>query len=84
MPDSVVGYNGVCPLCGSMDGMIVKGADGLFRNICRVMGCPAFYLPAPFEGYTTKDDAQNPSESNLIQDGTCTIGRYLKGEIDNV
>lgn len=67
MADSSIGYNGVCPLCGSVDGMIVKGADGRFRNICRVMGCPAFYQPAPFEGYTTEDDARNPYDSDLIK-----------------
>lgn len=40
------GYDGKCPICGSTDGMIGKGHDGKFRNMCRVMGCPAFYIPA--------------------------------------
>lgn len=49
MEDSnIVRYDGVCPICGSQDGMVVKGKDGKYRNICRVMGCDAMYKPTPF------------------------------------
>ena len=75
----IVGYDGKCPLCGSFDGTIVRESDGKFRNICRVMGCPAFYRPAPFEGHSSIDDVRNPEASELIKNGDCTIGRYLNG-----
>ena len=75
---TVVGFNGVCPICGSSDGMIVKSADGRFRNMCRVMGCPAFYRVAPTDGYSTQEEAANPFESELFKDGI-TGEEYLKG-----
>jgi hypothetical protein len=50
------GYDGKCPVCGSGDGTIIQGADGKYRNLCRVMGCPLFYHPAPAVGFDTADD----------------------------
>ena len=79
---SVVGYNGKCPICGSADGMIQKGTDGRFRNICRVMGCPAFYRPAPYDGYEAKDEAANPFESSLFAVDGMTVKQYLHGRGD--
>lgn len=75
----IVSYVGVCPLCGSQDGMVQKGEDGRYRNICRVLGCKAYYRPAPFDGYDTQKDAENPFDSPLLLSG-CTGMRYLYGE----
>lgn len=76
---AIVGYNGQCPLCGSADGMIQRGSDGRFRNICRVMGCKAYYRPAPFDGYDTQEDAANPFESALLKEGI-NVWQYLHGK----
>lgn len=75
---NIVRYNGQCPVCGSADGTIIKSADGKYRNMCRVMGCPAFYKPAPFDGYSEQEEAANPFESELFKDGM-TVGQYLRG-----
>ena len=75
----IVDYNGVCPICGSSDGMIVKGKDGLYRNICRVMGCDAHYHPAPAIGFKTEDDCRHPFDTDYLK-GDVTIGEYLTGK----
>lgn len=75
----VVGYNGKCVLCGSSDGMIQKGQDGKYRNICRVMGCKAFYRPAPYDGYDFQNDVSNPFETKLIDEEIKTVHGYLFG-----
>lgn len=64
---NLVGYDGKCPLCGSIDGTIIQGNDGKYRNMCRVMGCPAFYFPAPAVGFDTADDCRNPFETEEVQ-----------------
>lgn len=74
-----VRYDGVCPLCGSRDGTEIKGKDGKFRNLCRVMGCPAMYKPLPLAGYSSAEDAANPFESDIIKAGM-TVSQYLGGE----
>lgn len=82
MEDSnIVRYDGVCPICGSQDGMVVKGKDGKYRNICRVMGCDAMYKPTPFVGYDKPEDAANPWDTDLVRNGI-TIGEYLTGKCE--
>lgn len=76
----VIGYNGLCPICGSGDGMIQEGYDGKIRNVCRFMGCPAMYKPAPFEGYNDVKFAIDPFSSELLSKGDCTVEKYLYGE----
>ena len=73
---ATVRYDGVCPICGSRDGMIIQSGDGKYRNLCRVMGCPAMYLPAPLVGFDKIEDCQNPFDSELITNGI-TIGEYI-------
>lgn len=80
--NEIVAYNGVCPICGSTDGTIFRGEDGRFRNICRVLGCPAHYKHAPYVGYDTEDDCRHPFESNYLKDGTVTFAEYLMGPSD--
>ena len=75
----IVGYEGRCPICGSSDGIIVKGEDSLYRNVCRVLGCPCYYKPAPAEGFTFKEDCENPFETDYLKSGTVTVGEYLNG-----
>lgn len=74
-----VRYDGTCPLCGSGDGTIVKGADGRFRNICRVLNCSAHYIPAPAVGWDTDEIAHNPWGQPLLTKGI-TVGEYIRGE----
>lgn len=71
-----VRFDGVCPLCGSRDGTVVKGEDGRYRNMCRVMGCPAMYKPLPPVGYDSAEDAHNPFESAVIKKGML-VSEYL-------
>ena len=78
---SIEGYDGKCPLCGSIDGTIVQGADGKYRNTCRVMGCPAFYLPCPRVGFDTADDCRNPFETEYIKSGA-RVSDYLGKEVE--
>lgn len=75
----IVGYEGCCPVCGSSDGMIVKGQDGKYRNICRFLNCRCFYIPAPAIGFDTVEDCKNPYETDYLKAGTVTVGEYLKG-----
>lgn len=78
-PSPAVGYDGKCPLCGSTDGTILQGADGRYRNMCRVMGCPAFYRPTPAVGFDSADDCRNPFESEYVKRGV-RVSEYLNGE----
>ena len=80
METSLVGYNGVCPICSSADGTIVQNKDGRYRNICRRFGCPAFYRPAPFDGYSKQEDAVSPFDSDLFngREGV-TVDQYMNG-----
>lgn len=74
------GYDGMCPACGSGDGIIIQGKDGRFRNFCRVMGCPLMYLPAPAVGFDTADDCRNPFETAYLADGSVSIREYKTGK----
>lgn len=74
-----VRYDGVCPLCGSRDGTVIKGKDGRYRNMCRVMGCPAMYKPLPIVGYSSAENAADPFESDIIKEGM-TVSEYLTGK----
>ena len=74
------GYDGKCPVCGSSDGTIIQGIDGRFRNMCRFMGCPLFYWPAPAVGFDTADDCRNPFETEYLAKGTVTVGEYKTGK----
>ena len=80
--NNIVGYNGQCPICGSIDGMIIEGKDGRFRNICRVINCPCGMLPAPAVGFDSKEDCGDPWETEYMKNanGTMTIGEYVKGK----
>ena len=73
----VVGFNGVCPLCGSSDGMIIKGNDDRYRNMCRVLGCKAWYIPAPAVGFEKENDCREPFETDYLKSETVTIGEYI-------
>lgn len=75
----IVAYDGQCAVCGTFDGMVQRGSDGRFRVICRRMGCPAYYLPSPHEGYPRIEDTVAPFDSELLSHG-CTVERYLRGE----
>lgn len=75
----IVDYNGVCPICGSMDGMIIHGTDGKYRTMCRVMGCPAWYKPSPRVGFTSEDDCRNPFDSEYLKDAEMTVAEYVLG-----
>lgn len=70
----IVSYDGRCPLCGSADGSIVRGVDGKYRNICRAMGCPAGFWPAPRKGYDTIEEARDPEVP-----ADYSVERYLNG-----
>lgn len=74
------GYDGKCPVCGSADGMIIEGADGRFRNMCRFMGCPLHYLPTPAVGFDTADDCRNPFETEYLKAGAVSLGEYITGK----
>lgn len=74
------GYDGECPVCGSRDGTIIQGADGRFRNMCRVMGCPCYYRPCPAVGFDTADDCRHPFETEYLKPGTVSIGEYINGK----
>lgn len=74
---NVVGFDGVCPLCGSSDGMIIRGNDGRYRNMCRVMGCSAWYIPSPVVGFEKENDCRDPFESEYLKTETITIGDYI-------
>lgn len=58
--DTVLSYDGVCPICHSTDGLVVEGEDGKYRNICSRKGCPAYHYPCPDKGYESIDLAVNP------------------------
>lgn len=79
---SVVGFDGVCPVCGSKDGMIILFGDGKFRTICRVIECPVWYKPSPLIGFDSKEDCQNPFDSEYLKDGTVSVGEYVYGVRD--
>ena len=81
----LVAYNGVCLICGSSDGMIIKCNDNRHRVICRVCSCPAYYKPAPAVGYEFIEEAQNRNMGyNTLTGGNdqfnLTYGKYLYGE----
>lgn len=76
---SIVNYDGVCPICGSVDGMIIQGKDGRYRNMCRVNGCPAKYLPAPAVGFAAEDDCRKPFDTDYLKGGNVTYQEYLTG-----
>lgn len=69
----IVGYDGACPICYSGDGTIIKGEDGRFRNMCRVMGCPAMYVHAPAVGFDTAEDCRNPFDTDYLKSGSVTV-----------
>lgn len=75
-----VGYDGVCPVCGSVDGMIIFGNDGKYRTMCRVMGCPAMYRPCPIIGFDAIEDCRNPFDSEYLKDGTVRVEEYVSGK----
>lgn len=75
----IVNYNGVCPICGSIDGTIVLCEDGRYRNMCRVMGCPAHYQHAPYVGFDTEDDCRHPFDTDYLKSENVTIGEYITG-----
>ena len=77
---TVVGYDGVCPICGSSDGMIINGKDGKYRTMCRVMGCPAWYKPSPYIGFASEEDCRNPFDTEYLKDGTVSVADYVLGE----
>lgn len=79
MSKDIIGYTGVCPICGSQDGMIIKCADNKYRNMCRVISCPAMYHPTPFIGFDTQKDCENPFDSELLQN-EITVYRYIYGK----
>lgn len=79
MPE-ITGYDGVCPICGSRDGTIIFGQDGRYRNICRVMGCPAMYCPSPAVGFDSADDCRNPFETEYLKSGEVTVENYIYGK----
>jgi hypothetical protein len=74
------GYDGRCPVCQSGDGLIIEGADGRFRNMCRVMGCPLYYCPAPAVGFATADDCRKPFETEYLTKGPVTLNEYRTGK----
>lgn len=81
----LVAYNGVCLICGSTDGMVVKCDDDRHRVICRVCSCPAHYKPAPAVGYKLLEEAQSwnmgynalTGENDQVE---LTYGQYLYGK----
>jgi hypothetical protein len=77
---TVVGFDGVCPICGSIDGMIVFGKDGKYRTMCRMMNCPARYKPSPRIVFGTVKECENPFESEYLKDGNVTVEEYILGE----
>lgn len=79
----IVNYDGVCPICGSVDGTIIRGKDGRYRNMCRFMGCPAMYHHAPAVGFDTEDDCRHPFDTSYLKDGTVTVQEYLTGKTDS-
>ena len=83
----IVDYVGVCVVCGSMDGMVVKGKDGRFRNMCRVMGCPCWMRPAPAVGFDSIEDCREPWETEYLKSANdaMTVAEYLSGkkEVDD-
>jgi hypothetical protein len=77
---AIVGFDGVCPVCGSMDGMIIHGKDGKYRTMCRVMGCPAWYKLCPIIGFDAIEDCRNPFDSEYLKDGTVSVEEYISGK----
>lgn len=80
----LVAYNGVCLICGSTDGMVIKCEDERHRVICRVCSCPAHYKPAPAVGYEFLEQAQDRIMGyNALTGGNdqveLTYGKYLYG-----
>ena len=75
----IVDYHGVCPVCGSSDGMIVKGNDGKFRTMCRNLSCPLWMAPAPAVGFDSEGDCREPFETEYLQ-GDVTIHEYKTGK----
>lgn len=77
---TALGFDGVCPVCGSIDGMIIHGNDGKYRTMCRVMGCAAWYKPCPQIGFDTEEDCRNPFDSEYLKDGTVSVAEYVLGK----
>ena len=78
---NIMGYDGVCPVCGSTDGMIVHASkgDGKYRNMCRRIDCPAFYMPAPIVGFDNVKDCRDPWESDYFKNNAVTVAMYCRG-----
>lgn len=74
---TVVGFDGVCPVCGSIDGAIIHGKDGKYRTMCRVVICPAWYKPCPAIGFDTEEDCRKPFDSEYLKDGTVSVEKYV-------
>lgn len=74
-----INYDGVCPICGSRDGIIVLGDDGKYRNICRVFNCFAHYIPTPSIGFENENDCRNPLETSLVKNGI-SYEEYIFGK----
>lgn len=75
---NIAGYNGRCPICGSGDGMIIRGKDDRFRNVCRVMGCPFFMCPTPAVGFESAEDCVDPRVTKYFKN--VTIKEYKTGK----
>lgn len=73
---SIISYDGVCPICGSMDGIIQLDPDGKYRNICRHFNCYARYSPAPAVGFESEDDCRHPFDTEYLK-GEISVGEYL-------
>lgn len=76
----IVDFDGVCPVCCSIDGMIIRGKDGKYRTMCRVMGCYARYKPCPIIGFDSIEDCRNPFDSKYLKDGTVSVEEYVSGK----
>lgn len=75
-----VWFDGVCPICGSFDGMILRGQDFKYRTMCRMFECPARYKPLPHIGFNTIEECRNPFESEYLKDGNVTVEEYIFGK----
>lgn len=77
----IVDYDGVCPICGSKDGIIIRGKDRRYRNLCVVMGCPAMYRPSPAVGFDSEEDCRNPFDTEYLKSGTVSVQEYIAGNL---
>ena len=83
--NAIVDYNGVCLICGSFDGMIVKGNDNRHRVICRCINCQGWYTPLPFAGYEDLESAQDWNKgyealTKANPEAGLTFGQYIFGK----